>query len=318
MSAEPNKSYLTDITTSEGNLSRLSTMCQTIARVKVHDLHRLYEIIEKEIGLTNYKVIGRHLHILGSIGLIEKTLGTYLITSRGKALVKLRSQNPLRLLSGAEKVIFFKSFFNNVFEQLYWVIYTIRRNEGATSEKNSLDYFYSSAAKSIWLDTLQHAAKKGSNGKQLTRGMINKFDTMIYWLSHLDIVRKGNRLWLTEKGMRLLDDLSKNDNVKKFSSVVYYLATQLYSEHYTRRFNISEDRNEFIRVLREGSRLFRGEQNLSDVVAIQEFASAVFATGGIALEENNFYETAQALGLNGTIKSIILGRDGKPAFLVMD
>ena len=316
MSSESRTSCLTDITTSEGDLNRLSVMCQTIARIKVHNLQRLFEIIEKEIGLTNYKVVGRHLHILVSIGLIEKTLGTYFITSRGKALVKLRSQDPC-VLSRAEKVIFFKSFFISIFEQLYWVIYTIGKNEGATFEKNALDYFYSSAAKNIWLETLQHAAKKGSSDKPLTRGMINKFGTMLYWLSQLDIVRKGSRLWLTGKGTRLLDDFSKNDNIKRLSSTVYYLTTQLYAENYRRHFNLSDDRNQLIGVLREGSQLFRGEQDLSDVVAIQEFVSAVFASGGIVLEENDFYVTIRELGLNGTVRSIILGRDGRPAFLVM-
>ena len=65
--------YLTDITTSEGNLSRLSLICDIIAKTKAREPLELFRLIEAKAHLTNYKVIGRHLYILRTIRLVTKT-----------------------------------------------------------------------------------------------------------------------------------------------------------------------------------------------------------------------------------------------------
>jgi len=312
------KSYLTDITTSEGNLSRHSLICEIIGRTKFHDSATLFRKIAEEAGITNSKVIGRHLHILETIGLIIKAPETYLATSRGKALVKLRSRN-IGVLNNAEKTVFFKSFFTNIPEQLYWAIYVIGKNEKATLEKNAIEYFYYSPAKNIWIKTIERAIRREQyKARPLTRGMINKFETMLYWLSQLDNIRRGYRVWLTDNGLKMLDAFPTDGNFREFSSRIYHITAQLYGNQNIQYFDLTRHKSDLVKVLREGNQLFRGEHGLSDLVAIQEFTSTVLATSGIVLEEKKFYETIQELGLDGTIKSIILGRDGKPAFLIMD
>lgn len=316
MTTKITKSYLTDITTSEGNLSRLSLICEIIARARLHDRAKLYKAITEEAGITNPKVIGRHLHILKTIGLIGDVHETYLVTSRGKALVKLRNQR-VKVINKAEKVVFFKSFFTSIPEQLFWVIYIVGKNERALLEEIAHEYFYFSPARSIWIRTIKRAIQRGSKkDKTLTRGMRNKFETMLYWLSQLDILKKGNRVWLTKNGLKLLDAFPRN--VGDAPSSVYHLAALLYYGQFIKFFDLNRQKNDLINVLREGNRSFRGEQNLSDIVAVQEFASAILVTNGIVLEEKRFYEAIQELSFDGTIKSVILGRDGKPAFLVME
>lgn len=307
--------YLTDITTSEGNLSRYSLICKIIAGTKFHDRARLVRMIAEKAGITHPKVIGRHLHILRTLGLIVETPETYLITSRGKALVKLRSQQ-VGVLSKAERTVFFKSFFTHIPEQLYWVIYVVHKNERATLEKNAIEYFYFSPAKKIWIRTVKRAMRRRENKTSLPRGMRNKFETMLYWLSQLGILKKGNKVWLTENGAKILEAFQRN--VRGFSARVYGMAALLYGDQNIQLFDVTRHKNDLIKVLREGNRLFRGEQDLSDLVAIQEFVSAVFATSGIVLEERRFYEIIQELWIDGIIKSIIVGRDGKPAFLVTE
>lgn len=309
------KTYLTDITTSEGNLSRLSLICQVLATSRTRKSNELFRIIEQEIRLTNYRVIGRHLHILAVLGLTARTPETYLITSRGKALVRLRRKES-NLLGTTEKVLFFKCFFRSLPDQLYWVIYTIGKKKGSEVAECAKDYFYNSPARAIWGRTIETAIRREVDRAPLTRGMENKFETMLCWLSQLDIIGKANTIWLTEKGKKLLSISPMNFG--ELSTKIYYYATQLYGEGSPRHFDLNYHRRELIDILREGSQLFRGEQNLSDLAAIQEFASAVFASGGIILEEETFYRVIEQLGLDGTIKSIILGRDGRPAFLIMD
>lgn len=270
----------------------------------------------EEAGITNSKVISRHLHILKTIGFIRDVHETYLVTSRGKALVKLRSQK-VKIINKAEKIMFFKSFFTSIPEQLYWVTYVVGKNENATLEKNAHEYFYFSPARNIWIRTIKRAIRRGTNkNKTLTRGMKNKFETMLYWLSQLDILRKGNRVWLTKNGLKLLDVFPRN--VSEIPSSVYHMASLLYYGQNIQIFDLTRHKNELVDVLREGNRLFRGEQNLSDIVAVQEFVAAILVTNGIVLEERRFYEIIQELSFDGTIKSVILGRDGKPAFLVME
>jgi hypothetical protein len=273
MTAKITKSYLTDITTSEGNLSRLSLICEIIARTKPYDRTKLYEAISEAARITNPKVIGRHLHILKTIGLIGDAYETYLATGRGKALVRLRSER-IRVINKAEKVVFFKSFFTSIPEQLYWVIYTVGKNERAPLEKNAHDYFFSSPARSIWIRTVRRALqKRNKKHKALTRGMKNKFETMLYWLSQLDILKKGKRVWLTKYGLKLLNTFPSN--VGDIPSSVYYMAALLYYGQFIKFFDLRRHRDDLVDVLREGNRLFRGEQNLSDIVAIQEFVSAI-------------------------------------------
>lgn len=307
---------LTDITTSEGNLGRLGLICRIIAEARTLSQAKLYKIIKGQAGLSNPKVIGRHLHILKTVGLVAKRSESYFATGRGKALYKLHPQSA-DILGDSERTIFFKSFFVSIPEQLYWLVHIVGSNEGASLDKIALQYFFSSPAKNIWIKTIEYAAKRQTVDGLLTEGMLNKFDTMLYWLSQLRILEKKKTVWLTEKGRNLLKSLSQKDNLD-FSLEVYYCSAMLYGNENVQQFDFSKHRTDFINVLREGNHLFRSEQELSDLVAVQEFVSAVFAISGIALEEKRFYEIIQELGLDGTIRSIILGRDGKPAFLVMD
>jgi len=248
--------------------------------------------------------------------LIGNAYETYRVTGRGKALVRLRSER-IRVINKAEKVVFFKSFFTSIPEQLYWVIYIVGKNERAPLEENAHDYFYSSPARSIWIETVRRTLQRGNKKhKALTRGMKNKFETMLYWLSQLDILKKGKRVWLTKSGLKLLNNFPSN--VGDSPSSIYYMAALLYYDQFIKFFDRSRHRNDLVDVLRKGNRLFRGEQNLSDIVAIQEFVSAILVINGIVLEEKKFYEAIQELSFDGTINSVILGRDGKPAFLVME
>ena len=195
----------------------------------------------------------------------------------------------------------------------------VGKNERATLEENALRYFYSSPARGIWVKTVEKANQVEENKVgPLTRSMLNKFETMLSWLSQLDLIRKGEKLWLTSKGLKFLEGFSKDIGIKEISSKIYSIAAQLYSDESIQYFELTRHRDNLVNKLREGNRLFQGEQGLSDIIAVQEFVSAIFAANGIVLEEGMFYEIIQKLALEGIVKSIILGRDGKPAFLVMD
>jgi hypothetical protein len=307
---------LTDITTSEGNLGRLGLICGIIAEARTLSQAKLYKIVKEQAGLSNPKVIGRHLHILKTLGLVAKKSEIYFATGRGKALSRLHKQGE-SILNESETTIFFKSFFASIPEQLYWLIHVVGSNEGASLSKNALQYFFSSPAKNIWVKTIESATRGETTRVLLTKGMLNKFDTMLYWLSQLRIVEKRKTVYLTQKGRHLFKILVGRNNLD-FGSEIYYLCAMLYGNQEIQYFDFSKHRIDFINVLREGSHLFRSEQELSDLVAVQEFTSAVFAVSGIALEEKRFYEAIQELGLDGTIRSVIVGRDGKPAFLIMD
>lgn len=315
MTAKSTKPYLTDITSSEGNLCRHSLICEIIAETGIRNPAELFRRITEKAGITNSKVISRHLHILETIGLVTKKPKTYLVTSRGKALVKLRNRD-ISILNNAEKTVFFKSFFTSIPQQLYWVIYVIGKNEKATSAKNAIEYFFFSPARNIWIRTVERALRKEQyKTRTLTRGMRNKFETMLYWLSQLAIIKKGNIVWLTDDGLKLLDAFPKN--TKELPLHIYHLATLLYGNQTIQYFDSIKHKDDLVNLLRESIQLFRGEQNLSDLIAVQEYILAIFATNGIVLEEKEFYQVIQEFQFEGLIESIILGRDGKPAFLVM-
>ena len=307
---------LTDITTSEGKLDRFSKICETIAQAKGLDSNRVSKLIEEKTGLTNLKVIGRHLHILSILGLIQRETGKFNVTSRGKALSRAtQKQN-----SSLERVLFFRSFFGEIPNQLFLVLEVVGRNESKGIEKNTFDYFQLPKD----LNPCSKPFEEPAFGNEvpllpsnyLKQNMLNKFETMVCWLSQLNLVKKGNSaLWLTDKGQKLFD-MVRTDGLSVLSANVYNYASRVYGSN-TQEFDFKEDRGEFVRILREASFYFKGQQNISDLIAAQEYVSAFYATKGFSIGEKKFFGYVQELELDGSIRSVILGRDGKPMFFIM-
>jgi hypothetical protein len=82
-------------------------------------------------------------------------------------------------------------------------------------------------------------------------------------------------------------------------------------------FSYSKHKEEFLVKFKEAYRLFKGESNISDIRAIMTYVCVKLLKNRIVIEEESFYEAIKSLWSEGIVKSVMLGRNGKPAHVLL-
>lgn len=310
--------YLTDITSSEGNLRRMSRICKNIADMRVVSKRKITRMFE-DVGIRHNKVIGRYLHILKFLGLIVDRGEFYSLSSKGKVLSTISKNHQL---STEEKILFFQLFFEKIPDQLYWVLYSIKKNEKWETSKNAferavIEYFSLPQIQSIWnIKTLLRSIKEYNESGKLARGIENKFETMYYWLRQMDLVRRVPSLHLTTRGRRVLQELNKTEEWQSLD------INQITATYYAKNFNkrVSQDEMETITRLVEGSlKKFSNEAGLCDLKAVKLYSFLItLSKHKTILGEIDLHSILEVLKEKGKIKSFILDRKGKLSFLQLD
>lgn len=308
------KRYLTDITSSEGNLKRMSRICKNIADMRVASKRKTARMFE-DVGITHTKVIGRYLHILKFLGLIVDRGEFYSLSSEGKVL-SIISEN--YELSTEQKILFFQLFFRKIPDQLYWVLYSIKNNEKWETSKKCferavIEYFSLPQIQYIWnKKTLLRSIKEYIESGKLARGIENKFETMYLWLRQMDLVKRVPSLHLTSRGSRVLQELNK---IKEWQSLdINRITATYYGQSFHER--VSQDEMETITRLVESSmKKFSNEAGLCDLRAVKVYSFLItLSKHKTLLGEKDFHSILEALKERGTIKSFILDRKGKLSF----
>lgn len=212
----PKNLFLTDITTSEGNLKRFTEICLLVNGRNESNIE-LNNKIKNNLKLTNFTVISRHLSIMEKIFLIKKgqSIDYYIINldTFGKLLYLLTKNEFInnKYLSYSEKVIYSYLFFNNFSSQLKPILDIMDYYDDIDYEKMILTYFYRVKDKNIWSKNIINKGFKTweKNGK-LIRSFINRYKCMEMWLKQLDLINI-NINKLTLEGEKMLQIL----NIKK-------------------------------------------------------------------------------------------------------
>jgi len=305
---------LTDITSSEGNLSRFSYICNEIRNAGYVDEKRLYEICEAS-GISHPKVIGRHIHILKTLGLIITRERFYNVSSYGKVISSFFGN--LNYVSREEKTIYFQVFFKNIFLQLYNMLKIVNDNENKCQGyrecfiKNVIDYFSLPTIQEVWTKkTLLYSINTYLNTGVLKRGIENKFETMLMWLVGLDLVSKKDRISLSPLGKRIYNEISAMEF--PLNDEIIFRTSLLFFHDYINQAKIPTD-YELIKKIYLGSIIkFSNIDGLGDIDAINIHVQIQLARDhDLYIDKKDISLILSKLQEEEIIRSFILDRTGR-------
>lgn len=308
---------LTDITSSEGNLSRFSYICSQIRKFGYVDEKRLQQVCQ-ESGIKHPKVIGRHIHILKTLDLVKKQERFYHVSSRGKVISSIFGG--MDSLTNEEKTVYFQAFFKNVFSQLFCMLKVISKNEGSCRnyreyfEKNIVDYFSLPEIQRIWTKkTLIDSVDTYRTTGRIRRGIENKFETMLEWLENMDLIYEDNTIIaLTIVGKRIFRQLSSatlNDEM------IDRISLNIVRDE-IRHVDIATDFDLIKSGYVESIEMYTSHEGLGDIDAINLHTQIKLAKDfGLYLDSNDVRGVLQRLQNENIIRSFVLNRKGKLALV---
>ena len=307
---------ISDISSSEGRLHRFTLICKLIGSQRGLTRKKVEDLIKKRIGspFNNKKVIQRHLIILEKIDIIENRGGIYLLSSEGKALYELTNETHRRDLSFNERAFYLRMILTSVLrEQLITFLEVIREHTQEMRKEVIFHLFSTEMARNLWnASTIKRNLTRLHESGKIPTFFENKFRCMEMWLEDLGlVVREKNKLSLTEEGRIVLDEIGKIDNIKY---EVYGLTGCILIGNVT-PFRYDKHRKVFLKMLREAYPRFKTELSASDIRALKTFTCINLLKKKITLEEDEFDEVVKNLKLEGVVRSVMLGRDGKPAYI---
>lgn len=304
---------ITDITTSEGNLKRFSQICKLIGEQgRALPRSKVVQLIKEHIGLTNAKVIGRHISILDKLSIIENKEGMYILSSEGKALYDfIEDLQDKNKLSSCEIAFYFKILFTHLFGQLYLLLKTINDHKGKARDDIIIKYFENEDLK-LW--------KKETVNENLK----NKFRCMEKWLQALNlIVKRENFIELTEEGKNVLYRIEGiGIEVKDVKARILYLASNLIYSKEVEGFSykIQEHRNIFNSLLKSSYNKFQVGFELADIKAMEIWICIKMLNDfKIIIEGDIFYNHLNQLWRESAlVRSMMTGRDSKLAYISLE
>jgi len=312
--------YLTDITSSEGNIKRMSNICKGIAEIRVATKSKTTNMIE-ELGIRHPKVIGRHLHIVKFLGLVVDRGEFFSLSSEGKVL-SAANESRIRL-STNEKLLFFMLFFQRIPDQLYWLLFSIRKNDGERTsrdvfERSVIFYFSLPHIQRIWnRDTLMRSIERYNETHHLPRGIENKFETMCSWLQQLDLVKRTPRLCVTRKGRRILHSIEDNWSTPEMRKTIAAYNMEDYDRALAQREIVKPETLKGVRSLvNESLEKFSNEAKLCDLASVRLYSFLLtLSNHNLILSEIDLQRILKELKEEGKIKSFILDRKGQLSIL---
>ena len=176
--------YLSNITSSEGLLSRFSDICINL-NYEGYESNKIHALIKQEFGLTNNKVRNRHLNIMQKLKLlnIRYSDGVYVYSlgPNGKLIknfnMKLRMDS--HNLQDSEKIVYSYLLFNKYYLQFFPIVDIIYKKGKINIDELIIRYFNNIKESKIWS---QNIIEKGlfewERKQKLIRSYQNRFTCM--------------------------------------------------------------------------------------------------------------------------------------------
>lgn len=310
--------FLADLTTSEGQLHRFTAICHIMRARGILATDTLTSWIREELGLTNIKVIKRHIRAMESLGLLAREDIGYVLSSEGKALCALVPPDSGKGLKLAEKVFYLRALGSYVPLQLVSILAAISENAGGPKERAITSYAQKMLAGSTWQDKINLKEKLSRQPDSPPRKVRNNFDCFRLWLRQLGLV-KVDALELTKMGKQLAD-VARRQGDELRERIYWAAAAHICDEPgYLPEFEYGDEpsRTYFLELLREAYRLFeRPELRLSDVRSMSIYVCIkLLVEGQQIVSEETFWQLVRRLASEGIVQSAMTGRDGKLAYI---
>jgi len=300
---------ISDISSSEAHLRRLADICERINSKPGQNRAALFRSI-KLLGINNEKIVERHLAILQKINLLQYLGEIYAVTADGKALSRLTNERVDRdELSSEERSCFFKTLMTSVAKrQLLELLHSVEGEKKGLPKDVIKRYFSTDFARRLWNRDIvdKNLAKLNSEAK-MPRFFEHKFRCMETWLEDLLLVAKSrDRLLLTDGAKVVLPKIQQD-----LRNEIYHITSSLYYPT-ANDFDFNREKRVYVTLFRRAFSFFRSDTGASDLRAIRTYVCIKLLATGLILEEDGFDETISLLSDEGVIRSVILGRNGKP------
>lgn len=205
---------VSDISSEEGNLKRFSRICSLLEPYKPLTPDKVRTLINNRIGLTNKKVIERHLRLLELLGIIERTQTIYVFTGIGRVFCEFLKDTDQsnEKLQPVEKNFYFERLFSPetaTHFQLCLLLKTISLNSSAKREPLIIAYFRKMKEFNIWkAKVIDHNLRSYEKNQQISPFFDNRFRCQQKWIETLGLMEHGS-LKLTEVGERVEQEVEK-------------------------------------------------------------------------------------------------------------
>jgi len=309
---------VTDISSSEGKLHRFTQICMLIKSARKLSKPKLYVLMaEKDIGIRNRHVIERHLMLLEKLGMIERLASHYVLRAQGRVLTELAkggisSEN----LSLGEKILYFRALFASVLrQQLVELLEIVQANQSSPRKEIVQQYFDTQVARKLWNVSVidRNLSKLRETGK-VPSFFANKFGCMEMWLKDLGLLETGNHTIALAPAVPNAVEMLRDDEASK--SHIYELAGAIHVGRVT-GFDSKRDFDELVRLLKGSSKIFALETGVTDFEASKTHVCISLLMRGRVLESSEFDEMIRILVAKRIVRSVMLGRDGKPAYITL-
>lgn len=315
-----NNRFLADLTTSEGRLRRFTQICHVLRPKGKLRGDRLVELVrERRLGLRNIKVIRRHIRVMEVFNLIDSEDGLYSISSEGRALSALTSNEPGKVLSLTEKILYLRFLAVSVPIQLTSLLVGVSENSERSKESVVISYGRKLLSYPIpWKDREAIRFQLSKESPSIPRKLQNNFDCLLLWLKQLDLV-DSQRLAISKLGMELSEAAASQDIdclEMAYRVACAYVCGEPGCLH---KFNYHDksQREHFLKVFNEAYTLFEmPEISASDVVSMRLYLCIKLMTNRrILLDEPGFDQVIKVLSQEGIIRAAMTGRGGRLAYI---
>ncbi len=299
---------ISDIASSEGDLSDFTAICRLICNNRAISKDRLFKIIKNSIINKSDAVIERKLNIMCKLDLLDLANQKFVLRANGKILVEISNKQSV-FSEKIEKAFYFIILFSSKARlQLTSLLQSINEQNGDDKRENIARYFKANIVQEIWnKKTIEKNLTALETTQRLPSMLNNKFSCMEKWLEFIDLIeirKNGLHANLTSG---LISSLLNPENKK---NIFGEAATKYYTE--SKEFRIKQHYRDLCTYFLEGHGKFLTPAGISDAEAVAKFVCLQLLKSNIILEENGFFKLTKKLKKDKILRSVMMGRDGTP------
>lgn len=307
-----------DLTTSEGRLDRFTAICHLMPRKGRVTVEKLAPAVRQQLGLTNLKVIRRHLRTMQSIRLVRRQDAGYVVASEGRALRALVPPHlPIRRqLKTVEQIFYLRALSCYVPDQLGAMVRALMETPGEPRDYAIAQYGLDVIAAGMpWKDKGVLRSQLGSEPASPPRKVRNNFECFHSWLKQLWLVQQGGAV-LTSMGAGLAqvaDEGADFLQAKTYHTASEYVCGQSQCPEYDH----GTDAKLLVDLLREAYGLFETpELRLADARSVALYVSIrLLVEHRTILDDQRFEQVLRILVSEHVVNAVMTGRDGRLAYI---
>jgi hypothetical protein len=312
------RGFLVDLTTSEGRLDRFTAICQLMPRKGGVTVDKLAPAVTQQLGLTNIKVIRRHLRTMESIGLVRGEDAGYVVASEGRSLRELVPPHlaTRRQLKTVERIFYLRALSCYVPDQIGAMLRALMEKPGEPREYAIAQYGLDVIAAGMpWKNKGVLRSQLQNRPATPPRKVRNNFECFHSWLKQLWLVQDRSAV-LTSMGAGLAHVAAEGSDIPQ--EKIYGTASEyVCGESRCAEYDHGTDARLLVDLLREAYGLFeRPELRVADARSVAlHVCIRLLVEHRRTLDDERFERVLRTLVSEEVVGAVMTGRDGRVAYI---